>query len=169
MPFWNAVLTTAPSPSQAPLPMHSHPLFAENAASTSASSSASTSPSPHLSVTNFADHAASTSGNGGSSRSSIDSEAEPEGRLRATSALENGPGRGVLAGYWAKVNGAYLERKPIEMLEFIKEQPRIVERFVAHLETPAVVDLLFRIIQMEETCAHLFRPPTSSTGFRRKT
>jgi SIT4-associating protein SAP185/190 len=71
--------------------------------------------------------------------------------LRATSALETGPGRGVLAGYWAKVNGAYLERKPIEMLEFIKEQPRIVERFVAHLETPAVVDLLFRIIQMEET------------------
>ncbi len=154
VPFWNAVLTSSPSPSQAPLPMHSHPLFAENAASSShgsASSSASTSPLPHLSVTNFADYSNAASGNGASSRSSSDSESEPEGRLRATSALENGPGRGVLAGYWAKVNGAYLERKPIEMLEFIKEQPRIVERFVAHLETPAVVDLLFRIIQMEET------------------
>ncbi|KAJ1018860.1 hypothetical protein NDA16_004664 [Ustilago loliicola] len=159
VPFWNAVLTSNPSPSQAPLPMHSHPLFAENNASSSTSSSASTSPSPHLSVTNFTDFSNTASGNGGSSRSSSDSESEPEGRLRATSALENGPGRGVLAGYWAKVNGAYLERKPIEMLEFIKEQPRIVERFVAHLETPAVVDLLFRIIQMEET----MRTPVQTT------
>lgn len=159
VPFWNAVLTSNPSPSQAPLPMHSHPLFAENNASSSTSSSASTSPSPHLSVTNFTDFSSSASGNGGSSQSSSDSESELEGRLRATSALENGPGRGVLAGYWAKVNGAYLERKPIEMLEFIKEQPRIVERFVAHLETPAVVDLLFRIIQMEET----MRTPVQTT------
>lgn len=159
VPFWNAVLTSNPSASQAPLPMHSHPLFAEKDASTSNGSSASTSPSPHLSVTNFTDYSASASGNGGSSRSSSDSESETEGRLRATSALENGPGRGVLAGYWAKVNGAYLERKPIEMLEFIKEQPRVVERFVAHLETPAVVDLLFRIIQMEET----MRTPVQTT------
>ncbi|CDR88522.1 related to SAP155-SIT4-associating protein [Sporisorium scitamineum] len=152
VPFWNAVLTSNPSPSQAPLPMHLHPLFAENTASSSSTgSSASTSPSPHPSVTNFTDFSNSASANAGSSRASSDSEAEGEGRLRATSALDNGPGRGVLAGYWAKVNGAYLERKPIEMLEFIKEQPRIVERFVAHLETPAVVDLLFRIIQMEET------------------
>ncbi|SPO26502.1 related to SAP155 - SIT4-associating protein [Ustilago trichophora] len=161
VPFWNAVLTSNPSPSQAPLPMHSHPLFAENPASSSTSSSASTSPSPHLSVTNFTDFSGSagSSGNSGNSRSSSDSESDVEGRLRATSALENGPGRGVLAGYWAKVNGAYLERKPIEMLEFIKEQPRIVERFVAHLETPAVVDLLFRIIQMEET----MRTPVQTT------
>ncbi|UTT91729.1 hypothetical protein NDA17_007607 [Ustilago hordei] len=159
VPFWNAVLTSNPSASQAPLPMHSHPLFAEKDASTSNGSSASTSPLPHLSVTNFTDYSASASGNGGSSRSSSDSESETEGRLRATSALENGPGRGVLAGYWAKVNGAYLERKPIEMLEFIKEQPRVVERFVAHLETPAVVDLLFRIIQMEET----MRTPVQTT------
>ena len=152
VPFWNAVLTSNPSPSQAPLPMHSHPLFAENAAaSSSTSSSASTSPSPHLSVTNFTDFSNSSSGTNSNSRSSSDSESDADGRLRATSALDNGPGRGVLAGYWAKVNGAYLERKPFEMLEFIKEQPRIVERFVAHLETPAVVDLLFRIIQMEET------------------
>ena len=158
VPFWDAVLTSSPSPSQAPLPMHSHPLFADNTASSS-SSSASTSPSPHLSVTNFTDFSTSAAGNGGSSRSSTDSESEGEGRLRATNALENGPGRGVLAGYWAKVNGAYLERKPLEMLEFIKQQPRIVERFVAHLETPAVVDLLFRIIQMEET----MRTPAQTT------
>lgn len=159
VPFWNAILTSDPSPSQAPLPMHTHPLFAEDIASSPAGSSVSTSPSPHLSVTNFTDFSNAASGNTGSSRSSSDAESETEGRLRATSALDNGPGRGVLAGYWAKVNGAYLERKPIEMLEFIKEQPRIVERFVAHLETPAVVDLLFRIIQMEET----MRTPVQTT------
>lgn len=159
VPFWNAVLTSTPSPSQAPLPMHSHPLFVENTASSSTSSSTSSSSSPHLSVTNFPDLSNAASANSGSSRSSSDSESDADGRLRATSALENGPGRGVLAGYWAKVNGAYLERKPAEMLEFIKDQPRIVERFVAHLETPAVVDLLFRIIQMEET----MRTPVQST------
>jgi SIT4-associating protein SAP185/190 len=37
------------------------------------------------------------------------------------------------------------------MLEFIKHQPRIMEKFVAHLETPAVVDLLYRVIQCEES------------------
>lgn len=36
------------------------------------------------------------------------------------------------------------------MLAFIRGLPRIVDRFVAHLETPAVVDLLYRVIQCEE-------------------
>lgn len=143
VPFWDSVLTAKPMPSQAPLPIHSHPLFAENPTP----STTSASPSPHHSVANLNDFGA-TNGEG---RTSFDSENKADSRVRATNALENGPGRGVLAGYWAKVNGAYLERKPVEMIQFIKEQPRIVQRFVAHLETPAVVDLLFRIIQMEET------------------
>ncbi len=93
VPFWNAVLTSNPSPSQAPLPMHSHPLFAENAVSSSSSNtnaSPSTSPSPHLSVTNFTDYSNSASANAGSSRSSSDSESEADGRLRATSASTMG-------------------------------------------------------------------------------
>lgn len=36
------------------------------------------------------------------------------------------------------------------MLAFIRSLPRIVERFVAHLEIPAVVDLLYRVIQCED-------------------
>ncbi|KAL9937035.1 hypothetical protein V8E36_004270 [Tilletia maclaganii] len=69
---------------------------------------------------------------------------------KTINAQENGPGRSVLAGYWAKVNGVFLEKKPLEMLAFIRSLPRSVERFVAHLETPAVVDLLYRMIQLEE-------------------
>lgn len=37
------------------------------------------------------------------------------------------------------------------MLDYIRGLPHIVEKFVAHLETPAVVDLLYRIIQCEES------------------
>ncbi|PWZ00209.1 SAPS-domain-containing protein, partial [Testicularia cyperi] len=150
VPFWNAVLTIRPTPSQAPLPMHSHPLFADSAAQApgtpaSASSTLFSASTNAFSFSSSASSSASLSGRSDSESSHGDN------RLRATCALDNGPGRGVLAGYWAKVNGAYLERKPAEMIRFIKQQPRIIERFVAHLETPAVVDLLFRIIQMEET------------------
>ena len=63
----------------------------------------------------------------------------------------DGPGKSVLAGYWAKVNGFLLDKKPVEMLDFIKSLPSIVERFAAHVETPAVIDLLYRIIQCEES------------------
>ncbi|EPQ26944.1 uncharacterized protein PFL1_05578 [Pseudozyma flocculosa PF-1] len=129
-PFWDAVLTSRPTPSQAPLPIHSHPLFSDSAPK-----------SPLLGVTNV----------GESSGSSSESESADGPGPRAFTALDNGPGRSVLAGYWAKVNGVLLERKPREMLTFIQGLPRIVERFVAHLETPAVVDLLFRIIQTEES------------------
>jgi SIT4 phosphatase-associated protein len=36
------------------------------------------------------------------------------------------------------------------MFHFIQSQPSIIDRFLSHIETPAFVDLLFRIIQMEE-------------------
>lgn len=66
-------------------------------------------------------------------------------------ATDNGPGKSVLAGYWAKVNGVFLDKKPREMLAYIRGLPLIVQRFVAHLETPSVVDLLYRIISCEQT------------------
>ncbi|PWN52971.1 SAPS-domain-containing protein [Violaceomyces palustris] len=134
-PFWNAVLNARPTPSQAPLPHHSHPLFAETTSS----------PPSRLGIASIGD------GQGGESRPSLDSDSGNESGPRATSALENGPGRSVLAGYWAKVNGVFLDKKPLQMINFIQGLPSIVERFVAHLETPAVVDLLFRIIQCEES------------------
>jgi serine/threonine-protein phosphatase 6 regulatory subunit 3 len=36
------------------------------------------------------------------------------------------------------------------MLEFIKSQPKVVERMLAHVETSAMVDLMVRIIQLDE-------------------
>ena len=35
------------------------------------------------------------------------------------------------------------------MLAFIRSQPAVVERLLAHIETPALVDLLMRIIQCD--------------------
>ena len=37
------------------------------------------------------------------------------------------------------------------MLAFIQSQPNIVERLLLHIETPSFVDLLGRIIQLDET------------------
>lgn len=39
------------------------------------------------------------------------------------------------------------------MLAFIQAQPCIVERLLKHIESPAVVDLIFRIIQLDESPA----------------
>jgi len=36
------------------------------------------------------------------------------------------------------------------MLAFIQSQPNIVERLLRHIETPSFVDLLGRIIQLDE-------------------
>ena len=36
------------------------------------------------------------------------------------------------------------------MFQFIRSQPRVIERIVAHIETPSFVDLLVRIIQLDE-------------------
>ncbi|KDN50850.1 SAPS-domain-containing protein [Tilletiaria anomala UBC 951] len=123
-PFWDVILTyDADSPS-APTPHHSHPLFAASfklPAHLDESASVPTS-TPHASL----------------------------GRTASDSA-EPGPGKSVLAGYWAKVNGFLLDKKASEMLEFIKSLPMITERFAAHIETPAVIDLLYRIIQCEDT------------------
>ena len=37
-----------------------------------------------------------------------------------------------------------------QMLAFIQSQPNIVERILQHVETPAFVDLLVRIMQLDE-------------------
>ena len=36
------------------------------------------------------------------------------------------------------------------MLAFIQAQPHVVERILIQIETPAIVDLLVRIIQLDE-------------------
>ena len=81
---------------------------------------------------------------------------DPENKDEASekeyfSAITHGPGFTVLAGYWSKVNVALIEHHPQEMLAFVKTMPSIVEGLVSHFETPAIVDLLFRLVQCEDT------------------
>jgi hypothetical protein len=63
------------------------------------------------------------------------------------------------------------------MLAFIQSQPSVVERLLCHVETPSIVDLLVRIIQLDEhpggagvlevcsymhSCAHSLTPSAPS-------
>ncbi|KAH7929628.1 SAPS-domain-containing protein, partial [Leucogyrophana mollusca] len=56
----------------------------------------------------------------------------------------------VMASHFAKINAVFLNKKPAEMLAFIQSQPSVVERLLRHVETPSIVDLLVRIIQLDE-------------------
>ncbi|TFK90277.1 SAPS-domain-containing protein [Polyporus arcularius HHB13444] len=56
----------------------------------------------------------------------------------------------MMASHFAKVNIAFLSKKPAEMLAFIQAQPDIVERILRHIESPPFADLLVRIIQLDE-------------------
>lgn len=75
-----------------------------------------------------------------------------------------------MASSFAKINAVFLAKKPVEvisipysaaqalslihyrsqLLAFIQAQPNVLERILRHLETPAFVDLLVRIMQLDE-------------------
>ncbi|OBZ65736.1 Extragenic suppressor of kinetochore protein 1, partial [Grifola frondosa] len=56
----------------------------------------------------------------------------------------------TMASHFAKVNAAFLSKKPVEMLDFVQSQPDVVERLLRHIEAPPFADLLVRIIQLDE-------------------
>ncbi|KAF9462719.1 SIT4 phosphatase-associated protein-domain-containing protein [Collybia nuda] len=56
----------------------------------------------------------------------------------------------IMASHFAKINAVFLNKKPVEMFAFIRSQPSVVERLLLHIETPSFVDLLVRIIQLDE-------------------
>ncbi|KAF9997962.1 hypothetical protein BGZ65_006481 [Modicella reniformis] len=56
----------------------------------------------------------------------------------------------VQASYFAKVIGVFLMKKTSEMLQFIKSQPDVVSKLLLHMSTSAIMDLLLKIISMEE-------------------
>ncbi|KAF9439039.1 hypothetical protein BGZ76_001015 [Entomortierella beljakovae] len=57
----------------------------------------------------------------------------------------------VQASYFAKVIGVFLMKKTTEMLDFIKLQPEVVPKLLLHMSTSAIMDLLLKIISMEES------------------
>ncbi|KAL1761338.1 SIT4 phosphatase-associated protein-domain-containing protein [Schizophyllum commune] len=56
----------------------------------------------------------------------------------------------VLAANFAKINSVFLNKKPAEVVAFIQSQPDVIDRIIRLIETPAFVDLLVRIIQLDE-------------------
>ncbi|KAF9572844.1 hypothetical protein EC968_009409 [Mortierella alpina] len=57
----------------------------------------------------------------------------------------------VQASYFAKVIGVFLMKKTGDMLQFIKAQPDVVSKLLLHISTSSVMDLLLKIISMEES------------------
>ncbi|KAF9976852.1 hypothetical protein BGZ73_007651 [Actinomortierella ambigua] len=61
------------------------------------------------------------------------------------------PLNALQASYFAKVIGVFLMKKTSEMLAFIKAQPEVVPKLLLHMSTSAIMDLLLKIISMEES------------------
>ncbi|WVF67561.1 hypothetical protein IAT40_002319 [Kwoniella sp. CBS 6097] len=58
--------------------------------------------------------------------------------------------REVIRGMWMRVNGALMTKRTPEMIRFIQSLPNIVDRLVARIASPAVQDILIRIVSSEE-------------------
>ncbi|WRT68522.1 uncharacterized protein IL334_005499 [Kwoniella shivajii] len=59
--------------------------------------------------------------------------------------------REMIRGMWMRVNGALMTKRTPEMMRFIQSLPNIVERIVARIASPAVQDILIRIVSSEES------------------
>ncbi|KAF6763649.1 SIT4 phosphatase-associated protein-domain-containing protein [Ephemerocybe angulata] len=59
----------------------------------------------------------------------------------------------IMASHFSKINSTFLTKKPEEMIAFIQAQPNVVDRILQHIETSPFVDLLVRIIQLDEHAA----------------
>ncbi|KAF9283834.1 hypothetical protein BGZ68_005070 [Mortierella alpina] len=57
----------------------------------------------------------------------------------------------VQASYFAKVIGVFLMKKTSEMMHFIRSQPEVVPKLLLHMSTSSIMDLLLKIISMEES------------------
>ncbi|KAJ1720539.1 sporulation-induced protein [Coemansia erecta] len=64
--------------------------------------------------------------------------------------LSGGQLDALQATYFSRVMCSLLQRKPYETLDFIRSQGNVVSRFLEHLSVSAVVDLLLKIISLEE-------------------
>lgn len=60
------------------------------------------------------------------------------------------------ATYFMKINEHLLDMKTSEMIQFILDQPNIVEKFMRHIDTPPLMDFLLKLISTDK--------PDASTG-----
>ncbi|KAL8922395.1 MAG: hypothetical protein Q9172_003588 [Xanthocarpia lactea] len=61
------------------------------------------------------------------------------------------PLEATVAGYFTKVNETLLDKKTEEMLQFVKNQPNVVQAILKHVDCPMIMDLLLKIISMEKS------------------
>lgn len=61
-----------------------------------------------------------------------------------------GPINALKASYFSKVNGILIQRKVLEMIDFIKAQPNFVDRLLQHIANASISELLLKIISVEE-------------------
>ncbi|KAJ9635086.1 sporulation-induced protein [Coniosporium tulheliwenetii] len=57
----------------------------------------------------------------------------------------------IQVGYFTKVNEALLDRKTEEMLDFLKSLDNVVPDILQHVDCPAVMDLLLKLISLEKS------------------
>ncbi|KAG9290880.1 hypothetical protein G9A89_011030 [Geosiphon pyriformis] len=54
------------------------------------------------------------------------------------------------ASYFYKVNVVFLQKKTSEMVKFVQSIPNVVSKLLKHMETSAIMDLLLKLISVEE-------------------
>ncbi|KAK8854680.1 hypothetical protein IAR55_003419 [Kwoniella newhampshirensis] len=58
--------------------------------------------------------------------------------------------REMIRGMWMRVNGTLMTKRTTEMVRFVQSLPNIVDRIVAGIASPAIQDVLIRIVSSEE-------------------
>ncbi|GMF55600.1 unnamed protein product [[Candida] boidinii] len=54
------------------------------------------------------------------------------------------------ATYFMKINEHLLDMKMDEMIQFILHQPKLVERFIRHIDTPPLMDFLLKVLSTDK-------------------
>lgn len=54
------------------------------------------------------------------------------------------------AGYFTKINETLLDKKSVEMLQFVRSLDGIVPAMIQHVDCPMIMDLLLKMISMEK-------------------
>ncbi|KAG8929795.1 hypothetical protein FRC00_001415 [Tulasnella sp. 408] len=67
-----------------------------------------------------------------------------------------------IATHFVKINAIFLSKKPDEMLEFIQSVPNVIDRLLSHIQSPPFVELIFRIVQLDEQPGNLGVIPVGS-------
>ncbi|KAG0145839.1 hypothetical protein CROQUDRAFT_93429 [Cronartium quercuum f. sp. fusiforme G11] len=57
--------------------------------------------------------------------------------------------KSIQIGYWSRTNIILINSKPQEMIKFIKSYTNVIPKLLSHFHSSPIVDLLFRIIQLE--------------------